>query len=136
MINQKFELSYKIDGDIIGDGEIYTQTHYRRIYAYLKESGYDVYSIGQKTGKCEKEYIVIKENGTSGNEYVGYSLVDIIIFYPLSKYSEMELYVKNIKKLLKDLKFLQFTGNITSSIVDRDVEAYTSSIQYQIFKKI
>ncbi|AKA70134.1 hypothetical protein [Clostridium scatologenes] len=111
-------------------------THYRRTYDYLKENNIDVYSIGQKTGECKKEYVVIKENGTSGNEYIGYGLIDIIIFFPINRFSEMELYVKQIRKLLKDLKFLQFTGNITPGIVDTDVKGYTTSIQYQIFKKI
>lgn len=139
--NVNVGLSYKVEGEFLKQNELNNTiplTHYQRIYKQLKENDFEVYSLGQKKGKCENGYVVIKENGIAGQDgnVVGFSLVDIIVFYPLDEYSKMELYVNKIKSVLKKLGFIRPTGNITPSIIDEEVEAYTCSIEYQIFKKL
>ncbi|EKQ52755.1 MULTISPECIES: hypothetical protein [unclassified Clostridium] len=131
--------NYKIPGDILEDDLINStipQTLWQEIYLHLKKLGYEVYSPGQKRDKCQNSYVVIKENGTfrvAGN-VAGYKLFDIIIYHPMSNYSTMEFYVENIKKAIKDIDELVPTGNETPSIIDDQVQAYATSIEYKQFK--
>ncbi len=48
----------------------------------------------------------------------------------------MEFYVENLKEALKKIEDLRPTGNETPSIIDYDVQAYTTSIEYQQFKSL
>ena len=43
----------------------YADSRWQDIYLHLKKSGFDVYSPGVKTGDCTKEYIVVKNDGSS-----------------------------------------------------------------------
>ncbi|NOH14872.1 hypothetical protein [Clostridium cochlearium] len=133
--------NYKVPGDKLQEDLINSttpQTVWQKIYLHLKKLGYEVYSPGQKRDKCTDSYVVIKEGGTYAlNSNVnGYKLFDIIIYHPMSNYSSMEFYVENIKQAMKDIRELRPTGNETPSIVDDKVEAYTTSIEYQQFKRL
>ncbi|SQB33395.1 hypothetical protein [Clostridium cochlearium] len=133
--------NYKVPGDKLQEDLINStipQTVWQKIYLHLKKLGYEVYSPGQKRDKCTDSYVVIKEGGTYAlNSNVnGYKLFDIIIYHPISNYSSMEFYVENIKQAMKDIGELRPTGNETPSIVDDKVEAYTTSIEYQQFKRL
>lgn len=133
--------NYKVPGDKLQEDLINStipQTVWQKIYLHLKKLGYEVYSPGQKRDKCTDSYVVIKEGGTYAlNSNVnGYKLFDIIIYHPMSNYSSMEFYVENIKQAMKDIGELRPTGNETPSIVDDKVEAYTTSIEYQQFKRL
>ncbi len=77
---------------------------FAQIYKHLKNNGFDVYSIGQHEGICTNPYIVVKENGES--EVVGTSLindtVELLIYYPVGRYSELSNYKKRILDIMKD----------------------------------
>lgn len=135
------QFNYKIPGDLLENDLIdntVAQTLWQKIFLYLKKLGYEVYSQGQKRDKCKNSYVVIKENGifAKAGNIAGYKLFDIIIYHPISNYSTMEFYVENIKQALKDIDELRPTGNETPSIIDSEVQAYTTSIEYQQFKKL
>ena len=76
---------------------------FAQIYKHLKNNGFDVYSIGQHEGICTNPYIVVKENGES--EIVGTSLtndtVELLIYYPVGRYSELSSYKKRILNTIK-----------------------------------
>ena len=110
-----------------------------RIMRHLKENEVEAYSPGQKTGKCNSPYVVIKDNGQKSSvesSKVGYKTIDVIIFFPIDRYTQIESYRKEIKKSIKELKFLRATGYESPVIIDDRVKAYTTSIQYQVLKKI
>lgn len=135
------QFNYKIPGDHLQQDLINNavpQTVWQKIYLHLKKLGYEVYSPGQKRDKCTDSYVVIKEGGTYAmdSNVNGYKLFDIIIYHPMSNYSSMEFYVENIKQAMKAIGELRPTGNETQSIVDDKVEAYTTSIEYQQFKRL
>lgn len=136
------QFNYKVSGDHLQQDLINNavpQTVWQKIYLHLKKLGYEVYSPGQKRNKCTDSYIVIKENGIHGQEgsnKVGYKLIDIIIYHPMSNYSSMEFYVENIKQALQVIKELRPTGNETPAIMDSEVQAYTTSIGYQALKTL
>ncbi|MBV1816856.1 hypothetical protein ACIR03_02730 [Clostridium cochlearium] len=135
------QFNYKVPGDHLQQDLINNavpQTVWQKIYLHLKKLGYEVYSPGQKRDKCTDSYVVIKEGGTYAmdSNVNGYKLFDIIIYHPMSNYSSMEFYVENIKQAMKAIGELRPTGNETPSIVDDKVEAYTTSIEYQQFKRL
>lgn len=107
------------------------------IYTKLKETGLNPYWPGKHTGECAKRYCVVKENNQAPFYYsnkIGYRLLDIIIFVPVSSYVQIEPYAKEIKATLKGLP-LRYAGE-TPVITDDVKKAYTTSIQYQILKKL
>lgn len=133
--------NYKIQGDKLQEDLINStvaKTLWQEIYLHLIKYGYEIYSPGQKRDKCINPYVVIKENGTHAlvGNISGYKIFDIIIYYPLDQYSEMEFYVENIKGALKEIENLRPTGNETSTIIDNEVKAYTTSVEYQQFKSL
>ncbi|AVP64176.1 hypothetical protein C3B64_07855 [Clostridium botulinum] len=135
------EFNYKVPGDCIQQDIINNtvpETLWQKVYLYLKKLGYDVYAPGQKRNKCTENYVVIKENGVHAlvGNISGYKLFDIIVYNPMDQYSTMEFYVENLKEALKKIGDLRPTGNETPSIIDYDVQAYTTSIEYQQFKSL
>lgn len=133
--------NYVVSGDVLETSLIndtVPQTLWQKIYLHLLKLGYEVYSIGQKRDKCQKSYVVVKENGVTAmvGNVAGYKLFDIIIYHPMDNYSTMEPYVENIKQALAAIDELRATGNETPAIIDSEVEAYTTSVIYQQFKQL
>lgn len=133
--------NYVVTGDTLQDHLINNttpQTVWQKIYLHLKKIGYDVYSVGQKRTKCTNSYVVIKEDGVTAvaGNVAGYKLFDIIIYHPIDNYSSMEAYVENIKLAMEGIDELKPTGNETPTIIDSEVDAYTTSISYQQFKRL
>jgi hypothetical protein len=109
------------------------------IYDKLKEKGLNPYAPGQHTGICNTKYVVVKEQTQApffNNNKVGYRLVDLILFVPVASYVQVEPYAKLIKAAMKELPQLRYTGNETPVIVDDEKQAYTTSIEYQILKRL
>lgn len=133
--------SYVVPGDTLETSLIndaVPQTLWQKIYLNLTKLGYEVYSPGQKRDKCQKSYVVIKENGVVAmvGNVAGYKLFDIIIYHPMDTYSTMESYVENIKEAIKLIDELRPTGNETPPIIDSEVQGYTTSVTYQQFKQL
>ncbi|MDI6617897.1 MAG: hypothetical protein QME45_04355 [Clostridiales bacterium] len=109
------------------------------IYDKLKSWDLNPYAPGQHEGLCENNYCVIREeeqSGMIGTNKVGYRLVDFILFVPIASYIQVEPYINSIKAAMKELPQLKKTGNETPVIVDDEIQAYTTSIEYQILKKL
>lgn len=110
---------------------------WKEIFLHLKKE-FDIYSPGQKEGKCNTPYIVLKDNGQNSmvNNKVGYKVMDLIFFIPLNKYSCIEDYKKKIKLSIKELNFIRPTGNESPIFIDEDRSAHTGSIEYIIHKRL
>lgn len=111
---------------------------WQKLFLYLKDLGYKVYSIGQHEGLCTEPYIVLKQNGQYGNDgaITGYGIIDVIAFYPLGSYSKIERFKNKLLEDLKKFSNIKFTGEITPDIVDDSKKAYTFSTKLQIHKLI
>ncbi|MGL5766711.1 MAG: hypothetical protein ACRCX8_13825 [Sarcina sp.] len=109
---------------------------FNEIYKHLKENKIDVYSIGQHKWLCENPYVVIKENGTG--EIVGTSLandtVELMIYFPLGRYSELSAYVLSIRELMKLKKAIRRVYDASPVIIDDDKNAYMTSLYYRKIK--
>lgn len=112
---------------------------WQEIYLKLQEKGLNPYAPGRHQGECKERYCVIRENSQVPffhSRRVGYSVIDIIVFVPLASYIKMEPYMREIRAAMKELPNLRKTGNETPVIVDDEVKAYTTSIEYQIIKTL
>ena len=72
---------------------------YKHLSRFLTENNLKNYSIGQHQGKCTSPFIVISDEGERGIS--GYSItyreIDLILLYPLGKYSQIEDYIEEVK---------------------------------------
>lgn len=112
---------------------------WKAVYDHLKDKGLNPYPPGKHKGPCQASYCVIKDGlqtASIQSNRTGYSILDIIVFVPLDSYVAVGLYMKEIRTALKELTFLRKTGNETPIITDDEKKAYTTSIEYQIFKKL
>ena len=109
---------------------------FTEIYKHLKNNGFEVYSIGQHKGICSNPYLVIKENGV--NEIVGTSLnnemVEIMVYYPLGAYSELNQYKQSALYCMKLLKGVRRIMESSPTIIDDDKKAYMTSFTYKKIK--
>ncbi len=109
---------------------------YKQIYKHLQNNGFRVFAIGQHTGVCKEPYAVIKERGqTPYLTSLIKQYIDIIVFFPLGNYSQMEEYVQMVEDCLNELKELKKTHIVTPAVIDDSVKAYSVSISYNITKK-
>ena len=109
---------------------------FAQIYKYLKNNGFDVYSIGQHEGVCTNPYIVVKENGES--EIVGTSLtndiVELLIYYPVGTYSKLNEYKQSVLYTMKNFKGIRSVIDPMPTIIDDDKKAYMTSFTYKKIK--
>ena len=109
---------------------------FAELYTYLKEKGFDVYSIGQHQGTCSSPYLVIKENGESdiaGTSYINYA-VEILVYYPMGSYSLMGSYIDKLKREMSGFKALRRVLTPMPIIIDDDKKAYMTSYTYKKIK--
>jgi len=112
---------------------------WKKVFNKLKENNLNPYPPGKHEGLCLERYCVVREGSQVPyfhSRHIGYSIIDIILFVPISSYVEIEPYASEIRIALKELNFLRKTGNETPVITDDEKEAYTMSIEYQIIKKL
>lgn len=142
-MNEMVEFKYTILGSTLENyiNETYKpRTVWERAYLHLMSKGIDVYSPGQHEGKCTNPYVVLKNNGITGFEgsnQIGSQIIDIILYYPSTNYSNIEPYTYQIQRILKELsEYLRPTGNITPVILDDSANGYTQTLEYQTFQKL
>ena len=117
----------------------YANSRWQDIFLHLKESGFEVYSPGVKTGECVFEYLVVKNDGSA--RHVGLSTDDdfysILCYVPKDKYSSLEPLVQRVKKVMKELRpMILPNGSQTPSYYDDSLKAHMISIAYKNYKKI
>lgn len=112
---------------------------WNKVYLHLKSKGIKVYSPGQHKGLCEDSYVVLRDGGGdsfAGTNKVGQSILDVIIYHPNNRYSSLDSYKKEVKKYLEEVKGIRKTGFETPVLMEDEKQAYTTSIEYQILKRL
>lgn len=107
----------------------------KRIFNAL-DSIYPCYSIAEHKGKCESPYIVMKfENqfNSLSNSNCGWQVVTFFLYSPLGDITVLDSMIKPVKNALS---FLEWTGEITSEIVDEQKEAYCRRLKFRIPKEV
>ena len=109
---------------------------YRHLSRFLTENEIKNYSIGQHQGKCTEPFVIISDEGEKGIS--GYSItyreIDLILLYPLGKYSTFEDYISKVKNVMKDYKRGKWTRRMSDVIIDQEKEAYVVALTYRVYK--
>lgn len=110
-----------------------------KVFTHLQDKEIKVYSPGHHEGLCKESYVVLQDSGTNafaGTNKLGFSVLDVIIYHPMNKYSTLFNYVKEVKEYIKEVKDLRYGGYESPVLLDSEKQAYTTSIQYQVQKKL
>ena len=117
----------------------YAESRWQDIFLHLEKAGLDVYPPGIKTGECIKEYVVVKNNGsTKHSEFsTDVDLYSVMCYVPREKYSQLEPLVQKVKGIMKGLEpMIKPQGSQTPSYYDDTFKAHMISIEYKNYKKI
>ena len=111
---------------------------YKHLSRFLTENNIKNYSIGQHQGKCTSPFVVISDEGERGisGYTITYKEIDLILVYPLGKYSQIDDYIENIKNVMKDYKRGKWTREQSDIIIDKEKEAYIVALTYRIYRGI
>lgn len=109
------------------------------IFMQLKNSGFDVYSPGIKTGDCTAPYVVVAIG--SSVEHTSFStnidLYSVMCYVPKQAYSKLEPYVHSVEKAIAELAPMILPyGQRQPSYYDDTVKAHMVSITYKNYKKM
>ena len=109
------------------------------IFMQLKNSGFDVYSPGIKTGDCIAPYVVVAIG--SSVEHTSFStnidLYSVMCYVPKQAYSKLEPYVHSVEKAIAELAPMILPyGQRQPSYYDDTVKAHMVSITYKNYKKM
>ena len=109
---------------------------YRHLSRYLTENNIKNYSIGQHNGKCTSPFVIISDEGEKGIS--GYSItyreIDLILLYPLGKYSQLEDYIEEVKGVMSNYKRGKWTKEMSDIIIEQDKEAYMVALTYRVYR--
>ena len=117
----------------------YADSRWQDIFLHIKRAGVEVYPPGTKTGECLKEYVVVKNNGSSKHPSFSTDtdLYSVMCYVPKEKYSSLEPFVQKVKKMMKGLEpMIKPYGSQTPSYYDDSVKAHMVSIEYRNYKKL
>lgn len=117
----------------------YAESRWQDIFLHLKKAGFDVYSPGMKTGECIKEYIVVKNDGSTKHSSFSTDndLYAVMCYVPKENYSRLEPMVQEVKKAMKGLEPMILPyGSQTPSYYDDSYKAHMISIEFKNYKKI
>lgn len=106
--------------------------NWKNIFKHLKDSGFDVYSIGQHEGDCNSAYIVLRNNGAQKFLSRIVQEYEILLYYPINSYSTFEQYIESVKgcmnKLYPTVKLIE---DQQPHYPDADKKAYMTGIIYE-----
>ena len=77
--------------------------NWKTIFMHLSANGYQVYSLGQHQGTCAEPYIVLRNNGSSIQYSTEIQEYEILLYYPINRYSEFEEYIDRVKACMNAL---------------------------------
>lgn len=115
------------------------ETVWQIIYKKLKEKNIDVYSVGQHQGECKNKYVVVKDDGVNETLTVSSNIktYTILIYVPLNNFSELEIFVEEIKGIMKELfPMVRPNGIETPAIIEDSIKAHMVSVQYSNYRKV
>ena len=109
---------------------------YRHLSRFLTENNIKNYSIGQHNGKCTSPFVIISDEGE--RVISGYSLtyreIDLVLLYPLGKYSLLEDYIEQVKGVMAGYKRGKWTKEMSDIVIEKEKEAYMVALTYRVYR--
>lgn len=107
------------------------KTLVQAIILVLKDNGVDAYPPATKKGECTKEYVVVKNSGSSqiGNLSSEVHYTDILCYVPQNKYTSLETFKNHVKEIIHNNLYPRAmeTGSETSDYFDDDIKGHMVS---------
>lgn len=101
------------------------------IILVLKENKIDAYPPATKKGICTKEYVVVKNSGSSqiGTFSSEVHYIDILCYVPQNKYTELEKFKNRVKAIIRKNLYPRTmeTGSETSDFFDDEIKGHMVS---------
>lgn len=111
-----------------------------KIFEHLELKGIDVNFPNTHKGVVENPMVVILDMGQYpqyGNRVAGKTLIHLILHVPQDAYPDILALNRQVKEQMKCLKgIVRATGNETPTINDDVKKSYTSSIEYEVLKRL
>ena len=105
---------------------------FKYIYEHLKESGYDVYSMGQHKGLATAPYIVLKSLGATPVNSASDRQYELLLYMPEDRYSTMEDFCESVKMTMEQIRpQVVMYEDETEHYLDPDKKAYMTSLVYR-----
>lgn len=80
--------------------------------------------------------MIISDEGERGIS--GYSLtyreIDLVILFPLGKYSQLEDYIEQVKSVMSKYKRGKWTKEMSDIVIEKEKEAYMVALTYRVYK--
>ena len=97
----------------------------------LKDNNIDAYPPATKKGECTKEYVVVKNAGSSqiGTYSSEVHYTDILCYVPWNKYTDLEKFKNRVKGIIHEGLYprLMETGSETQDYYDEDIKGHMVS---------
>lgn len=107
------------------------KTVVQAIILLLKDNGVDAYPPATKEGVCTKEYVVVKNSGSSqiGTISSEVHYTDIICYVPKNKYTSLETFKNHVKEIIHNNLYprVMETGSETQDYFDEDIKGHMVS---------
>lgn len=100
---------------------------------YLKGKGYKVCSIGQMDKICTEPTLLFYDTGegeTTITKNLNKQSLEIWIFYPYDRFSEVEGFKKEVEKAIKEFGKVRQAYDPTPVSIDNDMKAYFTKLSY------
>lgn len=105
---------------------------WKDIYRHLAGGGFAVYSLGQHTGECAEPYIVLRDNGVTRRQSIEVPEYELLLYYPMDRYSEFSDYIGNVKLSMNRLyPALRLIDDEQPHYPDNEKKAYMTSLIYR-----
>ena len=106
---------------------------------YLEHKVLSVFSVGQCTGECFSEYVVVRDAGAEQwFQFSSYQVVyELLLYVPVRNYSSLDAFSQKVKAAMKELypMMIPLYSEI-ADFVDDDIKAHMRVLQYRNNRKI
>lgn len=107
------------------------KTLVQAIILVLKENNIDAYPPATKKGECIKEYVVVKNSGSSqiGTFSSEVHYIDVMCYVPWNKYTSLETFKNIVKEIIHNNLYPRTmeTGSETNDYYDEEVKGHMVS---------
>lgn len=105
---------------------------WKDIHKHLSGGGFSVYSLGQHEGECTEPYIVLRDNGVTRRQSIEVPEYELLLYYPMNRYSEFSDYIDNVKITMNRLyPSLRLVEDEQPHYPDSEKRAYMTSLIYR-----
>ncbi|MGX8125687.1 hypothetical protein ACWTV9_05510 [Clostridioides difficile] len=105
---------------------------FKKTYKYLKEKGFEVYSIGQHQGICNNPFLVLYEKNDmqTTERNIIKELFEIWIYYPIGQYSMIKDYKEKVEESISEMKGIKRAYEPLPIMIDDEKQAYFTRLSY------